>query len=562
MRYSRVSIKHSGDTKDVHRAVTRQLIYGMLKVLDSKGKLMPSRLFVAAAATIALLFSITSATAADISIAIGADVTSIDPHYHNLTPNNNIAEHIFETLVTKDPKSLLKPALAVSWKTIDDLTWEFKLRPGVKFHDGSDFTAADVVFSIDRTALVPNSPSPFTIYTKQITEKIVVDPLTLRLKTAAPYPLMPNDMSTVFIVSSRAAKGAATEDFNSGKATIGTGAFKFVRYAKGDRIELARFDAYWGTKPAWDKVTFRVIASDPSRVAALLAGDVRAIESVPTADLAKLSKNADLTIYRTISHRVMYLHLDTNRDKTPFVTDKAGKPLDKNPLKDLRVRRALSKAINRPGIVERVMDGAAVATGQLMPEGMFGYTPALKTEAFDPEGAKKLLAEAGYPDGFGITLHGPNDRYVNDDQISQAIAQMLSRIGIQTKVETMPSAVYFSRGTKLEFSFMLVGWASDTAEASSPLKSLLATFDAKKGMGAANRGRYSNPKMDALLEQALATVDDNKREKLLQQATELGVGDLGIIPLHHQVNLWGARKGVLYTPRTDERTLAQEFRAQ
>jgi peptide/nickel transport system substrate-binding protein len=520
---------------------------------------MPSRVF---AAAIALLLCAAAAAAADLNIAVGADVTSIDPHYHNLTPNNNIAEHIFETLVTKDPKSVLKPALAVAWKPVDDLTWEFKLRPGVKFHDGSEFTAADVAFSLERVALVPNSPSPFTIYTKQITEKIVVDPLTIRLKTATPYPLMPNDMSTIFIVSSKAAKGAATEDFNSGKATIGTGAFRFVRYAKGDRIELARNDGYWGPKPAWDKVTFRVIASDPSRVASLLSGDVRAIENVPTPDLAKLRKNPDLTIYRTVSHRVMYLHLDTSRDKTPFVTDKSGKPLDKNPLKDPRVRKAISKAINRPAIVERVMEGAAVATGQLMPEGMFGYTPALKPEPFDPEGAKKLLTEAGYPDGFGITLHGPNDRYVNDDQICQAIAQMLARIGIQTKVETMPSSIYFSRGSKLEFSFMLVGWAADTAEASSPLKSLLATYDAKKGMGAANRGRYSNPRMDAVLEQALATVDDARREKLLQQATEIGIGDLGIIPLHHQVNLWGARKGIVYTPRTDERTLAQYFRPQ
>jgi len=520
---------------------------------------MPPRVL---AAALALLLCIASAAAADLSIAIGADVTSIDPHYHNLTPNNNIAEHIFETLVAKDPKSVLKPALAVSWKAIDDLTWEFKLRPGVKFHDGSEFTAADVAFSLERVALVPNSPSPFTIYTKQITEKIIVDPLTIRLKTAAPYPLMPNDMSTIFIVSSKAARGAATEDFNSGKAAIGTGPFRFVRYARGDRIELARNDGYWGPKPAWDKVTFRIIASDPSRVAALLSGDVRAIENVPTPDLAKLSKNPDLTIYRAVSHRVMYLHLDTNRDKTPFVTDKSGKPLDKNPLKDLRVRKAISKAINRPAIVERVMEGAAVATGQLMPEGMFGYTPALKPEPFDPEGAKKLLAEAGYPDGFGITLHGPNDRYVNDDQICQAIAQMLSRVGIQTRVETMPSSIYFSRGSKLEFSFMLVGWAADTAEASSPLKSLLATYDAKKGMGTANRGRYSNPRMDAVLEQALATVDDAKREKLLQQATEIGIGDLGIIPLHHQVNLWGTRKGIVYTPRTDELTLAHEFRPQ
>lgn len=500
--------------------------------------------------------------AADLSIALGADVTSIDPHFHNLTPNNNIGGHIFEPMVTKDPRGQLKPALAESWRAVDDLTWEFKLRKGVKFHDGADFTAADLAFSLDRVPTVPNSPSPFTTYSKQITEKVIVDPYTIRLKTAAPYPLMANDMGTILIVSSRAAKSATTEDFNSGKATIGTGPFKFVRWQKGDRIELARHDAYWGQKSPWEKVTFRIITSDPTRIAALLAADVRAVENVPTADLANVSRNPDLSVYRIVSHRVMYLHLDSSRDKSPFVTDRAGKPLDKNPLKDVHVRKAISKAINRQALVERVMEGAAVATGQLMPEGMFGYTPALKPEPYDPEGAKKLLAEAGYPDGFGLTLHGPNNRYVNDQQMAQALAQMLTRVGIVTKVDTMPSAVYFTRANKLEVSFILVGWGSDTAEASSPLKALLATFNNEKGMGQANRGRYSNPKVDAVLNQALATVDDAKREKLLQQATEIAMGDVGIIPIYHQENLWATRKGITYTPRADERTFAHEFRPQ
>jgi peptide/nickel transport system substrate-binding protein len=503
-----------------------------------------------------------TARGADIAIGLSSDVTSIDPHYHVLTPNNNISEQIFDSLVAKDEKQRMRPGLATSWKALDDTTWEFKLRKGVKFHDGSDFTAEDVVFSIERPATVKNSPSSFTIYTKAVTEKIIVDAYTVRLKTATPYPLMPNDLSTISIVSKKAAANAASEDFNSGKATIGTGPFKFLRWAKGDRIELARNEAYWGPKAPWEKVQFRLIPSDPARVAALIAGDVQAIENVPTADLAKLKTNSAVSLFRSISHRVMYLHLDTNRDRTPFAYDRAGKPLEKNPLKDLRVRRAISKAINRQAIAERVMEGAAVPTGQLMPEGFFGHTPALKVEPYDPEGAKRLLAEAGYPDGFGLTLHGPNDRYVNDDQICQAIAQMLARIGIQIKVETMPSSVFFSRGTRLEFSFMLVGWAADTAEASSPLKSLLATYDRDKGMGTTNRGRYSNPRMDAVLVHALATVDDSKREKLLQEATELAIGDLGIVPLHHQVNIWAARKGIAYVPRTDERTYAHEFKLQ
>src|SRR5688572_19371641 len=486
----------------------------------------------------------------------------MDPHFRSLTPNNNIGAHLFDTLVAKGASGRIKPAPAASWRAVEGITWEFKLRKGVKFHDGSEFTAADVVFTLDRIPLVPNSPSPFTTYTKQVTEKIVVDPWTLRLKSAAPYPQMPNDMSTVLVVSAKAAAKATTDDFNTGKATIGTGPFKFVRWQKGDRIELTRNDAYWGGKPAWDRVTFRVITSDPTRVASLLANEVRAIENVPTNDLAKLSANKDLAVYRTVSVRLMYLHMDTARDRTPFATDKAGKPLEKNPLRDLRVRRAMSKAINRQALVERIMEGAAVTTGQLMPEGFFGHVPALKTEAQDLEGARKLLAEAGYPDGFGLTLHAPNNRYVNDEQIAQAVAQMLSRIGIQTRVDAMPASVFFSRGSKLEFSLLLAGWGADTMEASSPLKALLGTFNADKGMGASNRGRYSNPKMDAVLDQALATVDDGRREKLLQQATEIGVGDLGIIPLYHQHNLWATRRGVVYEPRADERTFAHEFRPQ
>jgi peptide/nickel transport system substrate-binding protein len=516
-------------------------------------------------AAAAFAFSLTACAlvnAADLSVALGADVTSMDPHFHNLTPNNNVAAHIFEALTTKNSRGQLRPALAESWRTIDDTTWEFRLRKGVKFHDGSDFTAADVAFSLDRVPTVPNSPSPFTTYSKQITERIIVDTHTIRLKTAAPYPLMPTDMGTILIVSSKAAKGATTEDFNTGKATVGTGPFRFVRWQKGDRIELARNEAYWGPKAPWDKVTLRIIASDPTRVASLLSAEVRAIENVPTSDLAKIAKNPDLSLFRIVSHRVMYLHLDGNREKSPFVTDKTGKPLDRNPLRDVRVRRALSKAINRQALVDRVMEGAARATGQLMPEGMFGYIAALKPEPYDPDGARKLLAEAGYAGGFAITLHSPNDRYVNDEQIAQAIAQMLARIGIHAKVEAMPSSVYFSRANKLEFSFMLVGWGSDTAEASSPLKALLATFDKDKGMGASNRGRYSNSKMDALLEQALATVDDPKRERLLQQATEIAMTDVGIIPLYHQENLWATRRGIAYVPRADERTFAHEFQLQ
>jgi len=499
------------------------------------------------------------ATAADLTIGLGTDVTSMDPHYHNLTPNNNVAQHVFGLLVQRNEKEQLEPGLATEWKAIDPTTWEFKLRRGVKFHDGSDFTADDVLASINRVPKVPNSPSPFTAYTKQIVKMEAVDPYTVRFHTATPYPLMPSDLTQVFIVS-RKSESASTDDFNSGKAASGTGPYKLVRYAKGDRIELTRFDGWWGGRTPWDKVTMRLLPQNASRVAALLSGDVQVIEAVPSADLARLRQDKRIGVARTVVDRHIYLHLDSNRDASPFVTDKDGKPLERNPLKDPRVRRALSMAIDRNAIVARVMEGEAVPSGQLIPDFLFGATKNLKVEKFDPDGAKKLMAEAGWPDGFGVTLHTPNDRYANDAKIAQAIAQMWTRAGVPTKVVAMPSATYFPQATELKFSAMLLGWSTGTGEASSSLKALVMTYNRDKGYGGTNRGRYSNAKVDALTEDALQTVDDVKREAYLQRATEILIADQGIIPLHFQVNSWAMRDGITYVPRVDETTLAWKFK--
>jgi peptide/nickel transport system substrate-binding protein len=519
------------------------------------------RLAAAVAIVVASSVAFTASVAAqELKIAVAADVTSIDPHFFNLFPNNNIAEHIFDKLVQMDPDSRMIPGIATSWKTIDDRTWEFKLRKGVKFHDGSELTAEDVVFSIDRVPLVPNSPGPFSAYTKAIIAKEIVDPYTIRFKYAAPYPLAPNDLSTIYIVSKKVAANATTEDFNSGKAAIGSGRYKLVRYVNGDRIDLVRNDNYWGEKPAYEKVQFKIIKNEPARMAALLSGDVDAIEQPPTADLARLKTDPKFTLTSKISHRVIYFNFDHLSRVSPFITAKDGKPLDKNPLLDARVRRAISKAINRPAIAERVMEGQAIPSGQLVSEKLFGHNPALKAEVYDPEGAKKLLAEAGYPNGFNITIHGPSGRYVNDEKIVQAVAQMLSRVGIVAKVETAPMGPYSGRASKQEFSFHMVGWGASTGEASSPLRSLLATFNRDKGLGAVNWGRYSNTKVDYLIEQALQQVNDENRSIMLQRATDLAMQDLGIMPIHFQFTMWATKKNVQYTPRTDEYTLAFQFR--
>src|SRR5688572_26312081 len=277
----------------------------------------------------------------------------MDPHFVAAAPNLTVQQHIFEGLVRVDERGRVTPGIAVSWSTPDALTWQLKLKPGVKFHDGSDLTIEDVVFSLERPLAIKGSPGGFASYVRPITEKQIVDKHTLRLKTATPYGPLLQDLALVLIVSKRAAGAASSEDFDSGKAAIGTGPFKLVKFARGDRVTLARHDQYWGGRPAWDSVTLRVLPNDPTRTAALLSGELDAIENVPTADLARLRKTGTLRLAQTVSWRTILLHLDQHRAAPPGVTDKSGKPLAANPFQDVRVRRALSKAINRQAITER-----------------------------------------------------------------------------------------------------------------------------------------------------------------------------------------------------------------
>lgn len=509
--------------------------------------------------TLALLgaLAIQPLWAADLKIALSADVSSLDPHYLNIAPNVAFSSHIFDALVNVDANGKLVPGLATSWRAIDATTWEFKLRHDVKFHDGSKFTAEDVVFSLDRPAKLTNSPGPYTAYTKQIVAKKIVDPYTVRLTTAAPYGPLALDVSAIFIVSKKAAEKASTEDFNSGKALIGTGPYKFVSFKRGDRIEVARNDSYWGGKSDWDKVSFRIITNSAPRLAALLSGDVDAIEGVPTADLSKLKGNAKFKLEQKTSWRTIFWEIDQSERSSRYVTDKAGKPLPVNPLRDVRVRQAISKAINRQALVDRTMEGLAVPASNIVAPGLLGYNDKLKVEAYDPEGAKKLLAEAGYPNGFALTLHGPNDRYINDAQVVQTVAQFLNRIGIQTKVETLPLSVYFSKARAGEFSVALLGWG--TLAGDFGLRTLVGTSNPDTGWGTWNWGKYSNPALDKLIASSLGSVDQAKRTGYAQEAAAVAMKDYAVVPLHHQYATWAMRKGLKYTARTDEFTFAHQF---
>ena len=514
---------------------------------------MLRKLFTAALSAGLLLGAASAVAAEELTVATPND-PSIDPHYLYVSTNTAYARHLFDKLLDRGPDARIKPGLAMSWENVDDLTWRFKLREDVKFHDGSDFNAEDVIFSFERVPNVPNNPASYESNTDMIDTIEAPDPHTLIIRTKTPYPLLLRRISAVAIVSAEAVGDKSTADFTSGEVAIGTGPYVFEEYVPGDRYVLTRNEDYWGEKPAYEKVTFRIMPDAASRIAALLGGDVDIVEGISPTAVETLEERDGFYVAQRASSRTMWLYVDVGNDVSPFVTDLDGNPLDTNPLQDIRVREAISLAIDRDAIVSRVMGGLAEPANQLVPAGWFSHNPDIDPISADLEKARKLMAEAGYADGFGLTIHGPNDRYVNDEKVVQAIAQMISRIGIKASVETMPKSVYFGRLNKREFSLSLIGW--DNSLTGSSLMSLSAAFHTRvpdTGYGGWNAGGYSSADFDAAVKAAEQEFDMEQQERHLFEAMDILIRkDRAAIPLYSQFVILGAREGLEYTPRVDE----------
>ena len=506
---------------------------------------------------------IAGATAQTLTIGVRGGPDSIDPHFTATGSHAEALKHVFDTLVWSGDGLELEPRLAESWKPIDPTTWEFKLRKGVKFHDGSDFTAEDVKFSIERIPVV-SGPNPTTIYTRRVKEVKIVDPHTVHIVTDGPAPILANDFIRLFIVSHKAAAGltkeTANEAFNTGKAAVGTGPYRFVSWQpKGDLV-LDRFDGYWGPKEPWARHVRREIANDAARVAQLKAGQLDLITRVPATDLAALRRDPKIAVQTIDTVYVFNIEFDM-RDKAPTVTAKDGAALDKNPLQDVRVREALDLAIDRKALAEISMEGLGAPVNQMVTPSIFGFNRTLGPRKHDPAAAKKLLADAGYPNGFKLQFSFTNDRLPGDRQVGASIAQMWAAIGVDATPNAQPAAVFFPARTRGEFSVSMSGWGTLTGEAHYTLSSLAHSNDRERRMGAFNVLGYKNPEMDKLLQDAANEMDEAKRRKQLEDANALVEKDRQRLPIVAVGSAWAMQKGkVTIKARVDEDTLAMNIK--
>jgi len=486
------------------------------------------------------------------SVRFGMTVvpTSCDPHFHNLTANNGPLSQIFEPIVLENEVGDLEPRLAQSWRLLTPTTWEFELRRDVRFHDGTPFTARDVVESYARVPTVPNSPGLLTIYLSAIDSVVAVDDHRLRIETRGPAPFLLRQLAQVLIIKA-AAKTAGTGDFNSGAAAIGTGPYRFSRYAPGEVFECVANDGWWGGAVPWHRVSMRQISAGSARTTALLAGDVDIIEQIPFANLSMLTRDPEVRIFPSRPSTTYYLALDTVRDESPFARAANGG----NPLRDVRVRRALSLAIDRRALAERVLDGKGIAAGQFAAPGLEGSDPSIGEPEFDPGRARALLVEAGVAEGFSLTLHGTQGWLPQDHAVLQAIVQFWRRIGIQAELETLPVSTYLARATRREFSAIFGG--TNGSYAAHHLRQMIMTRNIERGEGTVNRFLYSNPRVDAAMREAFTTMEADARNRLLGEAARLALADYAMLPIVFVGSQWASRKSVAtYRAHIGARTIA------
>jgi peptide/nickel transport system substrate-binding protein len=474
-------------------------------------------------------------------MAYDADPTSLDPHEQLASATLQLSHLVFDPLIRRRQDNTFEPRLAERWEQIDEVTLRFHLRDGVTFHSGRPLTADDVVWTFDRLKTSPDFKALF----EPFQEARAVDNHTVDIVTKGSYPLTLNLATYIFPMdhafytgtdeNGRPKDAVVKHGSSFASANIsGTGPFRVTKREQGIRLELQRVDDYWDTESPGNvkKIVLTPIKEPATRVAALLAGDVDFIAPVPPTDFRRLEAAPCCTLVTMPSTRILTFQLNQNRVEA---------------FKDPRVRKAMTYAINRKGIAKKIMRGFATPAGQLSPEGYAGHDPDI-TPPHNVEKARALMKEAGYEDGFSVTMIAPNNRYVGDARIAEAVAAMLAKINIKVDLQTMPKAQYWQRYDARDGDILMIGWQSDTQDSGNFFEFLAMTPDSATGYGQYNAGHYSNPEVDRLTMLSQSMTDSDARAKVLKKVERLLHDDAALLPIQWQHLAWAARKNVNIEP--------------
>jgi peptide/nickel transport system substrate-binding protein len=516
---------------------------------------------------IAMGGAVNAASATTFRFAFQGDLKSLDSYTLNETFSLGLLGNVYEGLVKRDKKLAIVPGLAERWEMLEPTRWRFYLRRGVKFQHGESFTADDVVFSAER---VRANGSDLKTRLPADAKVIKVDDYIVDFLLTKPNPILPYEWDTWYMMSKQwsEANNSVMPQPASGQQLSyaalhanGTGPFMITEHQAGVRTVFKPNPNWWGTpEHNFDEVVFTTIANDATRVAALLSGDVDWIDPVPLQDIARVNANPTTGVLSGSELRTIFLGFDQFRDELKYASVKG-----KNPFKDIRVRKAFYQAIDIEAIKSRVMRGMATPSALLISPQLFSRSGEFKRWPYDPDAAKRLLAEAGYPDGFEVTMDCPNDRYVNDEAICQAVAAMLARIGVKIDLLAQPKAKYFAKvlaSGGYDTSFYLLGWTPGSLDSWNIFNNIIGCRDAKGKGGMFNLGGYCNPKITELADQVLVEPDKVKRDALIAQAFAIEHQDVSHIPLHQQSLVWGVSKNIRVVQRPDNQVLFYWFRRE